>query len=104
MEVGRRSGRAGSAGQGGDVVAAFQFRPGGDAAAAIEDWRVEAGGAEYVADTAVIAGQWQGDTAETGRRAVIGDHRRHALVDSPKSEQRRGGKECVSTCRSRWSP
>src|SRR3546814_13722484 len=23
---------------------------------------------------------------------------------SPRSEERRGGKECVSTCRSRWSP
>src|SRR3546814_6170170 len=22
----------------------------------------------------------------------------------PRSEERRGGKECVSTCRSRWSP
>src|SRR3546814_19786827 len=26
------------------------------------------------------------------------------LVDSPRSEERRVGKECVSTCRSRWSP
>src|SRR3546814_14553215 len=26
-----------------------------------------------------------------------------ALVD-PRSEERRVGKECVSTCRSRWSP
>src|SRR3546814_18633981 len=25
-------------------------------------------------------------------------------VDHPSSEERRGGKECVSTCRSRWSP
>src|SRR3546814_5703089 len=24
--------------------------------------------------------------------------------DSPRSEERRVGKECVSTCRSRWSP
>src|SRR3546814_15589328 len=23
---------------------------------------------------------------------------------APRSEERRGGKECVSTCRSRWSP
>src|SRR3546814_16718450 len=30
----------------------------------------------------------------------------HALVDAPRhrSEERRVGKECVSTCRSRWSP
>src|SRR3546814_16276455 len=33
-------------------------------------------------------------------------HRRRALLDSlalPRSEERRVGKECVSTCRSRWS-
>src|SRR3546814_12106768 len=26
------------------------------------------------------------------------------LADSLRSEERRGGKECVITCRSRWSP
>src|SRR3546814_6612500 len=26
------------------------------------------------------------------------------LASSPRSEERRVGKECVSTCRSRWSP
>src|SRR3546814_11544085 len=25
-------------------------------------------------------------------------------IDIHRSEERRGGKECVSTCRSRWSP
>src|SRR3546814_5106465 len=30
--------------------------------------------------------------------------RRIALVGVDRSEERRGGKECVSTCRSRWSP
>src|SRR3546814_13431193 len=25
-------------------------------------------------------------------------------IDSPRSEERRVGQECVSTCRSRWSP
>src|SRR3546814_962630 len=30
----------------------------------------------------------------------------HAMTDwsKPRSEERRVGKECVSTCRSRWSP
>src|SRR3546814_20335235 len=29
----------------------------------------------------------------------------HGLLDEPlRSEERRVGKECVSTCRSRWSP
>src|SRR3546814_15163745 len=27
-----------------------------------------------------------------------------ASVESSRSEERRGGKECVSTCRSRWWP
>src|SRR3546814_914903 len=27
-----------------------------------------------------------------------------ASLDMPRSEERRVGKECVSTCRSRWSP
>src|SRR3546814_7831259 len=27
-----------------------------------------------------------------------------SLVPNPRSEERRVGKECVSTCRSRWSP
>src|SRR3546814_2277066 len=29
---------------------------------------------------------------------------RERAVASPRSEERRGGTECVSTCRSRWSP
>src|SRR3546814_14821501 len=29
---------------------------------------------------------------------------RFGLVEQRRSEERRGGKECVSTCRSRWSP
>src|SRR3546814_15122995 len=29
---------------------------------------------------------------------------RHAAAASARSEERRVGKECVSTCRSRWSP
>src|SRR3546814_15501479 len=43
--------------------------------------------------------------------AMVGDHRQNrALIDAeiigiePRSEERRVGKECVSTCRSRWSP
>src|SRR3546814_19870927 len=27
-----------------------------------------------------------------------------AILKAPRSEERRVGKECVSTCRSRWSP
>ena len=31
-------------------------------------------------------------------------HRLHGMVKRERSEERRVGKECVSTCRSRWSP
>src|SRR3546814_2719422 len=37
---------------------------------------------------------------EGGRRLA----RREGLRFVPRSEERRVGKECVSTCRSRWSP
>src|SRR3546814_4893893 len=44
--------------------------------------------------------QFGGDVAAPGRR------RRPAVADplGRRSEERRVGKECVSTCRSRWSP
>src|SRR3546814_10784173 len=35
---------------------------------------------------------------ETGRAIV------HGMPTAARSEERRVGKECVSTCRSRWSP
>src|SRR3546814_12922421 len=38
---------------------------------------------------------------DTGRREPAGAH---LLFRQPSSEERRVGKECVSTCRSRWSP
>src|SRR3546814_12247408 len=37
---------------------------------------------------------------DLGAAAAIGE----AWVSEGRSEERRGGKECVSTCRSRWSP
>src|SRR3546814_14774863 len=37
------------------------------------------------------------DSIQTANRAAGGS-------PSPRSEERRVGKECVSTCRSRWSP
>src|SRR3546814_18291268 len=45
---------------------------------------------------------WQEDIrlCETVRKAVGDDYK--LMLD--RSEERRVGKECVSTCRSRWSP
>src|SRR3546814_16276890 len=42
------------------------------------------------------------------RRRMAAQHPPHVVVDCiggpPRSEERRVGKECVSTCRSRWAP
>src|SRR3546814_2970795 len=38
------------------------------------------------------------DIMRKGKRPVV------LVVDEARSEERRVGKECVSTCRSRWSP
>src|SRR3546814_14729800 len=38
------------------------------------------------------------------RIAVFKAHAVRKLAAIPRSEERRVGKECVSTCRSRWSP
>src|SRR3546814_1394272 len=35
---------------------------------------------------------------------AVGGLQRPAAADRGRSEERRVGKECVSTCRSRWSP
>src|SRR3546814_1631979 len=44
----------------------------------------------------------QGRPLEKKRNGINGDH---VLSHPPcRSEERRVGKECVSTCRSRWSP
>src|SRR3546814_4282993 len=64
---------------------------------------------------------WQPDHARTGQQRPVRGHkqamnvkdRQHVqqdIIRSPapvvlqRSEARRVGKECVSTCRSRWSP
>src|SRR3546814_12540686 len=41
-------------------------------------------------------GGWKGDTIDW--------HRAHVVTGINRSEERRVGKECISTCRSRWSP
>src|SRR3546814_1509933 len=40
----------------------------------------------------------------TSPRAGSGASARRTAPARPRSEERRVGKECVSTCRSRWSP
>src|SRR3546814_4207096 len=43
---------------------------------------------------------WQGQKGSNPRPAVL----ETAALPTERSEERRVGKECVSTCRSRWSP
>src|SRR3546814_16317902 len=40
---------------------------------------------------------------DVGERTVM-LHQGQVVLDVSRSEERRVGKECVSTCRSRWSP
>src|SRR3546814_6952313 len=42
--------------------------------------------------------------ALSGLRSITGDPDRPPARVATRSEERRVGKECVSTCRSRWSP
>src|SRR3546814_13784233 len=53
---------------------------------------------ESLEDQAVL------ERIEVGDPHGIGDHRPGARTTARRSEERRVGKECVSTCRSRWSP
>src|SRR3546814_15606301 len=51
--------------------------------------------------------QFVPEALRRGATAVLaapGAVRRDSLGDAIRSEERRVGKECVSTCRSRWSP
>ena len=43
-------------------------------------------------------------TADHINHADRTDNGEHAIIAVERSEERRVGKECVSTCRSRWSP
>src|SRR3546814_15377792 len=56
---------------------------------------------EKSADTALKYGD-----GYVARRGPTNDPRfsRFPLSNDPRTEERRVGKECVSTCRSRWSP
>src|SRR3546814_16210349 len=42
--------------------------------------------------------------ADRAQEAHVAQQRIAELADVDRSEERRVGKECVSTCRSRWSP
>src|SRR3546814_13079443 len=45
-----------------------------------------------------------GELGRCGRVTISGERMVDPLAIARRSEERRVGKECVSTCRSRWSP
>src|SRR3546814_20248075 len=61
------------------------------------DYAESAYGAIEGADAVVIVTEWDAFRALDLKRVK-------SLLNSPRSEERRVGKEGVSTCRSRWSP
>src|SRR3546814_12097191 len=80
----------------------------------ISDWSSDVCSSD-LGDVAVGTDEWKGRV----RRPAVQEHRhdRQRLAGAPehdacvkigddeaRSEERRVGKECVSTCRSRWSP
>src|SRR3546814_12332773 len=54
--------------------------------------------------TEQLGGNVSAGMAEIARRDSHPDRNRRLEMPRRSSEERRGGKECVSTCRSRWSP
>src|SRR3546814_8698741 len=52
----------------------------------------------------VVSAQPEGLRNEVLRNVLWAPSLVVALVNNVRSEERRVGKECVSTCRSRWSP
>src|SRR3546814_10905986 len=52
--------------------------------------------------TQSVAAQWFAAWRRKG--SLVDTFRREAYWQHVRSEERRVGKECVSTCRSRWSP
>src|SRR3546814_15345603 len=61
-----------------------------------------------VADRVDAAASWTRVRTENGRvrlwHEVTDAELERLLAERARSEERRVGKECVSTCRSRWSP
>src|SRR3546814_5848317 len=74
----------------------------------ISDWSSDVCSSDLHDDEAEHEGadiaELRHDDAGGDRKSAIGDEERHLHEVGLRSEERRVGKECVSTCRSRWSP
>src|SRR3546814_4213561 len=77
----------------------------------ISDWSSDVCSSDLIADEWLAWGvrerDWKPSTA-SDNRSVVNHHLLPAFrgqrIEKIRSEERRVGKECVSTCRSRWSP
>src|SRR3546814_15620145 len=67
----------------------------------ISDWSSDVCSSDLLGDQSGKAAQGLRPAAAGLRLCAVRRHQRRAR---PRSEERRVGKECVSTCRSRWSP
>src|SRR3546814_21022800 len=61
-------------------------------------------GADRTADSIFVNGQYQQEPIAPKATAPLLDTPRSIAIISKRSEERRVGKECVRTCRYRWSP
>src|SRR3546814_10578993 len=52
----------------------------------------------------ILTGCPRGNWAEAQKERWVAEHFPGTQIITCRSEERRVGKECVSTCRSRWSP
>src|SRR3546814_16041331 len=78
----------------------------------VADWAASSGWADFLAErpetrscTSIclkIVDPWFRSLDAEAQAAAA--KRIAALLEQERSEERRGGKGCVSTCRSRWSP
>src|SRR3546814_16357273 len=67
--------------------------------AVARDYRLEGGDAVLRFHHLLVEGNGEAGDTEIGAAPA-----RHLVDGIDRSEERRVGKECVSTCRSRWSP
>src|SRR3546814_13927561 len=51
-----------------------------------------------------VADRAEADADDTAKLGGVRELEQHPIDPVERSEERRVGKECVSTCRSRWSP
>src|SRR3546814_17381429 len=90
-----------------DVCSADLFAELHTAGFAVPHWPAEWGGGMSVAEQIVLYSELAAHDAPRLVLAFVGIH--HAAspllaAGTERAEERRAGKECVSTCRSRWSP